>query len=97
MLDEMLVHLLAGISVVDGAEYESGSSIIPNDMAGDGSITCFQSLIGEVIKPKSGGVVRGSLLGISDPIGDVICIGNIVPKASIFPKTGSILADYMVC
>lgn len=45
--------------------------MIPHNMTGNFSLSSFKSLVGKVFEAKAGGIVRGGLLGVADPEGDM--------------------------
>lgn len=71
MVNKVLVHFFGTVLVVDRAETESGSLVVPDHVAGDLSLPVFKALVGEVFEPEAGGVVGGRLFGVSDPEGEV--------------------------
>ena len=74
--------------VVDGAENESSSFMVPDNVAGNISLASFQSFVGKVLKAKSACVEWCSLLGIANPEGYMIYVSGGVPKANILPNEG---------
>lgn len=41
--------------------------LIFDDMGADGPLAGFEALVGKVLEAEAGGVVGGSLLGVTDP------------------------------
>ena len=72
MLNQVFVHLLRGIAVVHRAEDKSGSFMIPDHVAGNGPISGFKSLIGQILEAEPGSIVRGSLFGVAYPEGNMV-------------------------
>jgi hypothetical protein len=69
VVDQVMVHLFGGVFMVDWAEDKGGSLVVPDDVACYFPLSCLKSFVGEVIKAKSGSIVRSSLFGIADPEG----------------------------
>lgn len=86
--DQMRVHLLATVLVVDRRKDEGGSLVVSNHMTNNFPLSGFKSPVSKVLEAESGCVVRSGLLGISDPKCNMAYMMKVVPKLRILPKAG---------
>ena len=88
MLDEVAVHFLGRVPVVDRAEDESGALVVTDYVADHRPVTGLQSLVGEVLKTEAGSVVGGGLLSVSDPKKDVVSDRDICTEGVDLSERG---------
>lgn len=71
MLDQMFVHVLVAVLVVDRAESEGSTFLVPHNVSSDLPLPCLETFVGQVLKTESGGIVSSSLFRVPDPKGKV--------------------------
>lgn len=72
MLDQMSVHFIVWILLVDWTKNENWSFSVLDDMTGNSSLSSFESFVGQILKTESAGVEWCSLFCVSHPKGDMV-------------------------
>lgn len=72
MLDQMTVHFIVGILLIDWTKNEDWPFGILDDMAGNCSFSSFKSFVGQILKTESACVEWCSLLCVSYPKSDMV-------------------------
>jgi len=83
----MIVHSFVAVFVIYRAENKDSAFSVPDGMVRNFSFTGFKSFIGKVVKTKSTGIERGSLLSIANPEGDVVYIRELMYQIYKFDRT----------
>jgi hypothetical protein len=71
MLLQMFIKLLRAVGSIDRTENKDGVDVF-NDVVGNGSLSCFQSLVGIVLEAELGGIIGSSLLSVANPEGYMV-------------------------
>ena len=95
MINQMFIHYLTRVFVVNRAKDKNSPFVIFNSMMSHSSFSSFKTLVGIILKSKSTCVVSRSLLGIPNPESQMVYIIEKVPKRSIFPNGGRCPFSYI--